>query len=95
MKRIVKVEPGQKFRSIGVTGMTTYAYEVEAVFRSNIDQHDYARLVDLVDRTHTKTIALSTVLDLRHFLPMPQEPDGEATPRRRGDPRNAPVRAAP
>jgi hypothetical protein len=67
MKRIVKIEVGQKLRSIGVTGRPTYVYVVDAIFRSNIDQREYARLVEAVDRTHTKTIVLATLLDPRHF----------------------------
>ena len=73
MKRINKVQVGQKFRAIDVTGKPTYAYEVQAMFRSSIDQHEYARLVELVDRTRTKTIAVATLMDPRDYVPMPLE----------------------
>ncbi len=79
MKRISKVQTGQRFRSIGVTGRPTYAYEVQAIFRSNVDQHDYARLVEMVDRTRTKTICLSTLMDPRHFVPLPSEAASSAS----------------
>ena len=71
MKRISKVQVGQKFRAIGVTGKPTYTYEVQAMFRSNIDEHDYARLVEMIDQTRTKTIAVVTLMDPRHFVPLP------------------------
>ena len=73
MKRISKVQMGQRFRSIGVTGRPTYVYEVQAMFRSTVDQHDYARLVETVDRTRTKTICLATLMDPRHFMPLPAD----------------------
>lgn len=73
MKRVNKVQMGQRFRSIGVTGRPTYVYEVQAMFRSNVDQHDYARLVETVDRTRTKTICLATLMDPRHFVPLPAD----------------------
>ena len=71
MKRITKVQVGQKFRAIGVTGKPTYTYQVQAMFRSNIDEHDYARLVEMIDQTRTKTIAVATLMDPRHFVPLP------------------------
>ena len=71
MKRISKVQVGQRFRAIGVTGKPTYAYEVEAMFRSNIDEHEYARLVEIIDRTRTKTIAVATLMDPRDYVPLP------------------------
>src|SRR5258708_14534967 len=71
MKRINKVQVGQRFRAIGVTGKPTYAYEVEAMFRSNIDEHDYARLVEIVHRTRTKTIAVATPMDPPDYGPLP------------------------
>ncbi|HYM27766.1 MAG TPA: hypothetical protein VET66_06435 [Steroidobacteraceae bacterium] len=71
MKRISKVQVGQKFRAIGVTGKPTYTYEVQAMFRSNIDEHDYARLVEMIDQTRTKTTAVATLMDPRHFVPLP------------------------
>ncbi len=79
MKRISKVQTGQRFRSIGVTGRPTYAYEVQAIFRSNVDQHDYARLVETVDRTRTKTICLATLMDPRHFVPLPSDSPSSAS----------------
>lgn len=76
MKRISKATVGQRFRSIGVTGKPTYTYEVQVTFHSNVDQRDYARLVEIADRTRTKTLALAALLDPRHFVALP--PDGEA-----------------
>ena len=95
MKRIVKIEVGQKFRSIGVTGRPTYAYEVQAIFRSSIDQRDYARLVEILDRTRTKTIALATLLDPRHFQPLLEQADGQDTSRGHGEVRRTALGAAP
>jgi hypothetical protein len=80
MKRITKVHVGQRFRAIGVTGKPTYTYEVQAMFRSNIDEHDYARLVEIVDKTRTKTIAVSTLMDPRHFVPLPVDAPPQGPP---------------
>jgi hypothetical protein len=95
MKRTVKIEAGQKFRSIGVTGRPTYVYVVEAIFRSTIDQRDYARLVEALDRTHTKTIALATLLDPRHFQPSAELPEGPDAPRSQAEIRRAALGTAP
>jgi hypothetical protein len=71
MKCVATIEIGQRFRSIGVTGKLTGAYEVQALFRSSIDRLDYARIVDLSDRSCTKVFGLGTLVDPRNFLPMP------------------------
>lgn len=75
MKRITKVTVGQRFRSIGVTGKPTYAFEVQMTFRSSVDQRDYVRLVELADPTRTKTLVLSALTDPRHFVAI--QPEGE------------------
>src|SRR5260370_32043463 len=85
MKRISKVEVGQRFRAIGVTGKPTYAYEIQAIFRSNIDQHEYARLVEIVDRTPTKTIAVATLVHPRDYVPMPLDAAPKSPPTGRRD----------
>jgi hypothetical protein len=71
MKYSAKIEIGQRFRSIGVTGKPTGAYEVQALFRSRVDRLDYARIVDLNDSSHTKVFAIDALVNPRHFLPMP------------------------
>lgn len=77
MKRVAKIEVGQRFRSIGVTGKPTGTYEVQALFRSSVDRLDYARIVDLSDNRHTKVFAIAALVNRRHFLPMPP---GEGRP---------------
>ncbi len=68
MRRFKNVEVGQRFRSIGViTGTPTSTYEVQSVFRSRIDQREYARLADIDDPTLTKSITVSTLLNARQF----------------------------
>ena len=76
MKQSAKIEIGQRFQSIGVTGKPTGAYEVQALFRSRVDRLDYARIVDLSDRRHTKVFAIAALVNPRHFLPMtPSKPE--------------------
>ena len=70
MKRVAKIEIGQRFHSIGVAGKVIGLYEVQALFRSSIDRHDYARIVDVSDRSRTKVFALGALVDPRNFLPM-------------------------
>jgi len=71
MKRVPKIEIGQRFRSLGVTGKVTGFYEVQALFRSSIDRLDYARVVDVGDPTRTKVFGVGALVSPRHFLPMP------------------------
>jgi hypothetical protein len=72
MKRAVKIEVGQRFQAIGaVTGMPTYTYEVQALFRSRVDQVAYVRLAQVGDRTQTKSIAVAMLLHPRHFVALP------------------------
>jgi hypothetical protein len=71
MKRVAKIEIGQRFRSLGLTGKITGSYEVQALFHSSIDRRDYARIVDLSDRSRTTVFALGALVDARNFLPMP------------------------
>ena len=82
MKRMSKVTVGQRFRSIGVTGKPTYAFEVQMTFRSSVDQREYARLVELADPTRTKTLALATLQDPRHFVAIQAEGEGQRQPSR-------------
>jgi hypothetical protein len=71
MKQMAKVEVGQKFRSIGtVTGTPVFTYEVQALFRSRVDQVDYARLALVDDHTQLKSIATAVLLNPRHFIPL-------------------------
>jgi hypothetical protein len=71
MKRAAKVEVGQKFQAIGtVTGTPTYTYQVQALFRSRVDQVAYVRLVQVGDPTQTKSIAVTTLVNPRHFIPL-------------------------
>jgi hypothetical protein len=68
MSRIRKVEVGQRFQSIGaVTGAPTSTYEVQVLFRSHVDNIDYARLVLVNDPTAIKSIAASTLLNPHQF----------------------------
>jgi hypothetical protein len=68
MSRIRKVEVGQRFQSIGaVTGAPTSTYEVQVLFRSRVDNMDYARLALVNDPTAIKSIAVSTLLNPHQF----------------------------
>jgi hypothetical protein len=71
MKRATKVEIGQRFRSLGVTGQVTGFCEVQSLFRSSIDRLDYARVVDVSDRSRTKVFGIAALTSPHHFLPMP------------------------
>jgi hypothetical protein len=71
MKRVAKVEIGQRFRSLGVTGKVTGFYEVQALFRSSVDRLEYARVVDVSDRSNTKVFGVGALVSQRHFLPLP------------------------
>ncbi|HEV8028996.1 MAG TPA: hypothetical protein VGP50_16300 [Stellaceae bacterium] len=82
MKRITKVVVGQRFRSIGVTGKPTYAFEVQTTFRSSVDQREYVRLVEVADPTRTKTLALATITDPRHFVAIQPEGENQRPPSR-------------
>jgi hypothetical protein len=94
MKRVNKVEIGQRFEAIGaVRGMPTFGYEVQAVFRSAIDHIDYARLVQLGDPTRTKTISVLALLDPRHFAPLAAE-EGAPPPAERRDAQRAALGSA-
>jgi hypothetical protein len=74
MRRATKVEVGQKFHAIGtVTGTPTFAYEVQAVFESRVDHIAYVRLVQVGDPTQTKSIAVASLLNPRHFVPVPPD----------------------
>jgi hypothetical protein len=75
MKRFAKIEIGQQFRSVGLTGKMTGAYEGQALFRSSIDRREYARIVDVSDRRRTKVFALGALVDPRSFLPMASSED--------------------
>jgi hypothetical protein len=75
MKRVAKIEVGQRFRSVGLTGKMTGSYEVQELFRSSIDRRDYVRIVDVSDRRRTKVFALGALVDPRNFLPMSSAED--------------------
>jgi hypothetical protein len=71
MRRLRKVEIGQRFQSIGaITGMPASIYEVQSLFRSRIDQLEYVRLAAIDDPTAIKSIALATLLNPRQFNAM-------------------------
>ena len=82
MKRISKVAVGQRYRSIGVTGKPTYTFEVQTTFRSSVDQREYVRLVEVADPTRTKTLALATLQDPRHFVAIPTDDESPRPPSR-------------
>jgi hypothetical protein len=68
MRRLRKVEIGQRFQSIGaITGAPASIYEVRSLFRSRIDQLEYVRLAAIDDPTAIKSIALATLLNPRQF----------------------------
>jgi len=78
MKHLAKIEVGQRFSSVGLTGKITGSYEVQDLFRSAIDRRDYVRIVDIADRRRTKVFALGALIDPRNFLPMPPSKRGPA-----------------
>jgi hypothetical protein len=82
MKRMSKIAVGQRFRSIGVTGKPTYAFEVQMTFRSSVDQREYAKLVQLDNPTRTKTLALAALQDPRHFVAIQPEDESQRAPAR-------------
>jgi hypothetical protein len=68
MRRLRKVEIGQRFQSIGaITRAPASTYQVQSLFRSQIDQLEYARLAAIDDPTIIKSIGLSTLLNPRQF----------------------------
>lgn len=72
MKQVAVVEIGQRFQSIGTLSRAPiYTYEVRDVFRSRVDQVEYARLVLVDDRTYQKSVATTALLSRRLFLPLP------------------------
>jgi hypothetical protein len=71
MKRMEKIEIGQRFQSIGtVTRSPAYTYEVTALFRSKVDDVDYARLVQIGEPTQQKSISAAMLHNPRHFVPV-------------------------
>jgi hypothetical protein len=79
MKRVMQVEVGQRFQSIGtITGTPAFTYEVQAVFISSVDQVRYARLVSVDDRTQTKSVASAILLNRRHFIPATNTAEGSS-----------------
>lgn len=71
MKQIAKVEIGQRFQSVGtVTRVPAFIYEVQALFRSKVDDIDYARLVQIGEPTRLKSISAAMLLNPRHFVPL-------------------------
>lgn len=79
MKQVLKIEIGQRFQSIGaVTRTPAFAYEVQGVYRSKIDQVAYARLVLVGDPTQTKSISVATLLNPAQFRPLPSAPESQS-----------------
>ncbi len=69
MKQPPVVEIGQRFQSVGtLTGEPIFTYEVQAIFRSRVDQVEYARLVRVDERTQQKSVATENP---RIFIPLP------------------------
>jgi hypothetical protein len=68
LRKLKKIEVGQRFQSIGaITGVPTSVYEVQSLFRSRIDQVEYARLAVVDDPTAIKSIAISALLNPAQF----------------------------
>jgi hypothetical protein len=81
MKRLEKIEIGQRFQSIGtVTRSPAFTYEVQALFRSKVDDVDYARLVQIGEPTQQKSISAAMLHNPRHFLPVIGPTDGQSRP---------------
>jgi hypothetical protein len=71
MKRVTRIEVGQRFQSIGtITGAPAFTYEVQAVFTSKVDRLLYARLVAVDDKTLTKSVVSAILYNPRHFIPV-------------------------
>ena len=72
MKQPPAIEIGQRFQSVGtLTGEPIFTYEVQAIFRSRVDQVEYARLVRVDERTQQKSVATEALLNRRIFIPLP------------------------
>ena len=81
MKRTEKIEIGQRFQSIGtITGNPAFTYEVRALFRSKVDDVDYARLVQIGEPTQQKSISAAMLRNPRHFVPVAPPADGQSRP---------------
>jgi hypothetical protein len=81
MKRLEKIEIGQRFQSIGtVTRTPAFTYEVKALFRSKVDDVDYARLVQIGEPTQQKSISAAMLRNPRHFVPVATPLEGLARP---------------
>jgi hypothetical protein len=81
MKRMEKIEIGQRFQSIGtVTRAPAFTYEVKALFRSKVDDVDYARLVQIGEPTQQKSISAAMLRNPRHFVPVASPAEGQARP---------------
>jgi hypothetical protein len=71
LRKCKKVEVGQRFQSIGaITGVPAAIYEVRSLFRSRIDQVEYARLAVVDDPTAIKSIAIAALLNPAQFSAM-------------------------
>jgi hypothetical protein len=76
-----KIEIGQRFQSIGtVTRAPAFTYEVKALFRSKVDDVDYARLVQIGEPTQQKSISAAMLRNPRHFVPVAAPAEGQARP---------------
>jgi hypothetical protein len=71
MRQAAVVAIGQRFQSIGTLSRAPiYIYEVQDVFRSRVDQLEYARLALIDDRTYQKSVATAALLNRRLFIPL-------------------------
>ena len=71
MRRLKTVEIGNRFQSIGaVTGAPTRMWEVRKLFRSRVDELDYAQLACVEEPTLMKSIGVAVLLDPKHFTPV-------------------------
>ncbi len=80
MKKTLKVEIGQHYQSVGaVTKAAAFTYRVDNLFRSKIDNVEYAQLVQIGDPSRRKSVASSALLNARQFLPvehaLPEKPE--------------------
>ena len=71
MKKLLKVEIGQHYQSVGaVTKAAAFTYRVDNLFRSKIDNVEYAQLVQIGDPSRRKSVASSALLNARQFIPV-------------------------
>lgn len=82
MKQRMKVEVGQRYRSVGtVTGTLVFTYRVAELFFSKVDKVEYARLEQTDEPSRTKSIAAHALLNTRHFIPVADDTTDDTTER--------------